>query len=104
MHHVGVVQSGKDVAGAAHVGGELIDFVDAIDDIGNEVWIAQVAYNELVGRRGGKVMNLEVDGANPVPFRFQTLDQVSADEPTGTVDEDSLHSHSLPQGVPKQPV
>ena len=31
VHHVGIVLAGEDVTGAAHIGGELVDLVKAVD-------------------------------------------------------------------------
>ena len=43
--------AGEDVAGASHVGGELVDLVEpAVDDVGRSK-VAQIADDEVIGRR-----------------------------------------------------
>ena len=52
VHDVGVMLAGENIAGAAHVGGKLIDLVKtAIDHMPHEIRIAQVADHEVVGLR-----------------------------------------------------
>ena len=42
--------AGEDVAGAAHIGGELIDLVEAaVDNSAAKAWFAQVADEKVVG-------------------------------------------------------
>ena len=56
VHDVGVVLAGEDVAGAAHVGGELIDLVEApIDDGATERLVAQIADDEIIGLGFGSI-------------------------------------------------
>jgi hypothetical protein len=50
MHEARVVLAGEDVAGAAHIGGELIDLVEAaVDNSAAKAWFAQVADEKVVG-------------------------------------------------------
>jgi hypothetical protein len=46
----------------------LVDFLDTIDNVSYQDWIAKVTDYELVGRRSGIFVKLEVHGADPVPF------------------------------------
>ena len=41
--------SGKDVTGASHVRGELVDVVDILNDAGDNAVVTQVADDELNG-------------------------------------------------------
>ena len=50
MHQIGVVLAGKDVTGAAHIRGELINFIkSAVDDSAAEAGIPQIANDEIIG-------------------------------------------------------
>ena len=71
VHDVGIVLAGEDVAGAAHVGGELVDLVEApIDRLAAQTSrIAQVADEEIVGLGLGELGILEVDAADPEALR-----------------------------------
>ena len=42
-------------------------------------------------------MGLEVDGADPEAFCFESFDEVAADEATGAVDEDAGHREKCPK-------
>jgi hypothetical protein len=96
--NIGVVLAGEDVAGTAHVGRQLVDLLDTLDDGPDDVWIAQIAEDELVGGRGGEIVRLEIDGANPVVFGFETFNEVAADEATGSIDENAFHGfHKCPK-------
>jgi len=65
VHHGRVVFAGEDVSGAAHVGRELIHFVDSLDGIARNLLIAKVAY-----------MNSSAGGsANSWRFRSTTRTQ-----------------------------
>ena len=90
MHYAGVVLTGEDVAGAAHVSGELIDFVDVLDHGASEILVAQIAENELVGVCGAVFMLFDIDATDPKAFGFESFDEVAADEATGAVHENSF--------------
>ena len=51
VHDIGIVLSGKDVSGPAHVGGKLVDLIDPIHHIRYQPLIAQVSHDELIGWR-----------------------------------------------------
>jgi len=72
MHHVGIMQSGEDVA-ARHVGSKLVDLFDTVDHIDHQGLIAQVADDEFVGGRSRILMKLEVYGTDPIAFAFNRL-------------------------------
>ena len=68
MHHVGVMLAGKNIAGAAHIGGELIDFVEAaVDDSAAKALISQIADHEIIGFSLGKFLKFQVHAAHPEP-------------------------------------
>ena len=84
MHQVGVVLAGKDVAGAAHVGGKLIDLVEAaVDNCPTKALIPQVAHYEIIGFRLREFMKFQVQPAYPEPVALQSSDKMAADEPAG---------------------
>ena len=88
MHDVGVVLAGEDVAGAAHVGGELVDLVEApIDDGVAESGVAQVADDEVVGLGLGELGEFQVHAADPEAFMLEAAHQVAADEASRAADQ-----------------
>ena len=92
MHHVGVVLTGEDIAGATHVGRELIDLVEAaIDDGATKTLVPQVADHEIVGFGLREFVKFQVDAANPKPVTLQPLDKMAADETTGPADQGTFH-------------
>ncbi len=96
MHDVGVMIAGEDVAGAAHVRGQLIDFVKAAVHRRAAIdRIAQVGGNEIVGFGRRKIREFQVNGADPETFAFQPLDQVRTDKPTATANQRRLHLLAL---------
>jgi hypothetical protein len=91
MHDARVMLSGEYVTGAAHVGGELVDFIDALEDLAGEALIAKIAENKFVGGRLGEFMAFDIDGAYPEALLFQPFYQVSPDKSAGSVDQNSFH-------------
>ena len=51
VHHSRIMFSGKDIPCPAHLGCQLINFVDALDCLPNDIGIAQITHNEFVNRR-----------------------------------------------------
>ena len=97
MHDVGVVLAGEDVSRAAHIGGELVDFVESLSTTARQTrLIAQVADDEVVGLGFGVFVEFEIDAAHPESFALQSFDQVAADEAAG-----SAHNCSLLHLIPR---
>jgi hypothetical protein len=64
VHHVGVIVAGEDAAGTAHVGGELVDVVEAlVKDLAADRLVAQVADDELISRARGELMVFQIYAA-----------------------------------------
>jgi hypothetical protein len=93
VHDLRVVFAGEDMVGTTHIGGELIDLIDVPNDVGNQRLVTQIAVNELVGWRPGKLVQLQMDGPDPVSFLLQPFDGMSTDEATGTIDQHPFRSH-----------
>ena len=73
--------AGEDVAGAAHVGRELVDLGEAaIDDAATFDGIAKIGDDEIVGRRRRELGKLEIDGTNPKSLGLEALNQMRSDE------------------------
>ena len=87
-----VMISGKDIAGAAHIGGKLIHLVDAVEHLAREDRIAQIAAKKLIGRGRAKFVLFDIDAAHPKPLGAQPLDQVAADEAACPVNQNSFHN------------
>src|SRR4051812_44501173 len=85
VHDGGVVLTGEDVAGPAHVRGELIDVVDAAHDLRYDGGIPEVRLDELVNGGCRELVLLHVDASDPMPFGPEPPNQVAADEPTGAI-------------------
>jgi hypothetical protein len=74
----------EDIAGAAHIGGKLVDFVErAIDRRPAEILLPEVADDEIVGLAVAELRKFQVDPANPEPFLLQAADEMAADESAG---------------------
>ena len=74
----------KDIAGASHIGGKLVDFVErAIDRRPAEILLPQVADDEIVGFAVAELGKFQVDPADPESLPLQTADEMAADEPAG---------------------
>ncbi len=65
MHDSRVVFAGEYVSCASHVRRELIYFVDSLDHITRDPLVPEIADDEFIRRRLGKLMPFEVDSANP---------------------------------------
>ena len=92
MHDVGVVFAGKDKAGPAHIGGELIGLVKfPIDHLTAKVGVAQIADGKVVGLALGIFMKFQIDAAHPEPIPLQPLDQMPADKAAGAADQCRFH-------------
>ena len=88
VHHVGVVLAGEDVTGAAHIGGQLIDLVEAaVDGFTAHGRVAQVADDEVIGHGFAEARILQVHAAHPKAFLFQSLNEVAPDEAARTADQ-----------------
>src|SRR6185503_9183367 len=81
----------RDVAHAAHVGGERVDVIDAGSRGARVRRLAQIEDEELVGGRALVLGALDVDAADPVPLAFQIADEMMADESAGAGDEYPRH-------------
>src|SRR5690606_34288333 len=105
VHDVGVVVAGEDVAGPAHVGGELVHLVDggaagdAVEEGGTDAGVAEVAEDEVVGGVVAELVALEVDAADPVALGLEAVDEVAADEASGAADDGGSHSLSRSWGM-----
>jgi hypothetical protein len=85
MHDVGVVLAGEDVTRAAHVGGQLVNFVEAaIDRRLAELHLSQIANDEVVGLGFAEAWVFQVDATYPNAYPLQPLDEVAADEASRT--------------------
>ena len=72
MHHVGVVLTGKDVAGSSHVGSKLINFVKPpIDHLPHEIWIAKIPMTKSSASVSLKRGNLRSVPRTQKPSRFK---------------------------------
>jgi len=73
------VLSGKQVAGAAHIGRQLIYLIVPMSNkLPYEPLVAQIADDKFVGRALAKLGLLEVYRDHSVPFALQTLYEVSS--------------------------
>ena len=82
----------REHPGAAHVCGQLIDLVEAaINDLTHLLLITKICQNKIVCRRFVVPMCLEVHTTDPITFALEALDEVSADESTGTTNQCCFH-------------
>src|SRR3984957_10206756 len=86
----------EDVTGAAHVGGELVDFVEfAIDDGRTNGLLAQIAHDEIVGFGFRELRKFEIDAADPEAFALKPFNDVAGDETAGAADKCRSHELTL---------
>jgi hypothetical protein len=89
------VLAGKDIARAAHIGGKLVNFIEAaVHDGGAKPLIAQIANGEIVGHSGGKLGELKVYAADPEAFLLEAPDQMGPNETTSTANKRRAHQSS----------
>jgi len=93
-------QERGDVADAAHIGSQVVDFINVARDCETVFPDAQIADLEIVGRGLFVFGHLDVGAAHPVAIFFQPLDQVVADEPARSGHKNSFlicHCDLLPR-------
>src|SRR5262249_27987993 len=94
VHHVGIVFTGKDVTGSAHISRKLIDLIEAaVDHMSHEVWVTQVADHEIIGLCLAKPRELEIRASHPEAFALEPFDKMVADEPTAPAHQRSFSGH-----------
>ncbi len=79
---------GGDVAYASHVGCEVIDLINAFGRPSALLVVAQVRYDEFIGRRLFVFGTLDVDAAHEMSTSDQILDEMMPDEPACARDQD----------------
>src|ERR1019366_2118889 len=84
VHDYSIMLPGEDVPGTAHIRGQLINFVHSIYCITSDVLIPEISDDEFIRWALSEFVVLHVDASYPKAFRFQSFDQVAADEPTST--------------------
>ena len=90
-HDGGIVATRKHIAGPAHIGGKLINFVKrAIENPANERWIAQVALMELASLARSVARERLIRSNHAFALRSQPPDQMVADKPAPTADQDAF--------------
>ena len=71
MHDIGVILANKHKSGAAHICGQLIDFIkSAIDDVSTEVWIAKIADDKIISFAHRVFVILQINATNPESIRL----------------------------------
>ena len=83
--------AGEDVAGAAHVGGELVDLVDPLD--GRRAQGSGSRRSPTMNSSAGASeysWRLRSTAAHPEAFGLESLDQMAADETTGAVNQNAF--------------
>src|SRR5262249_53000776 len=94
VHHVGVVFAGEDVAGSAHAGCELIDFVEAaVDHLSYKVRTTQVADHEVIGSCLAETREFEISTSDPKALALEPPYKVVTNEATGSTDQRDLSRH-----------
>ena len=84
MQNLGVIVAGEDKAGAAHIGGELVDLVEAaVDHRTTKSLVPEVADREVIGQAFRIARQLQIDPPDPQPLLLQALHQVAANKAAG---------------------
>jgi hypothetical protein len=88
VHHLGVVLSGKDVSGAAHVCGQLIYLVEfPVDHLAAKERISKVTKHEIISLYFPEFGKFQIDTTDPKPIAFQPVNDVAANKPAGAENE-----------------
>jgi len=100
VHDVGVVLAGEDIAGAAHVGRELVDLLEMpVDQALAEPKIPQVTDHEIVGLGHRKFRKLQIGAAHEKALALQPAHQVAADESARPAHQCRFH-RPAPRSIP----
>src|SRR4030042_1093475 len=92
VHHIGIMLSGEDISGTAHICGKLIYLIkETVEHVLAHVLIAKIADNEFIGNSGAELGVFEIDSPYPVPLTLQSDHQVVADKPTGSANKRRFH-------------
>jgi hypothetical protein len=107
VHNIRIIFTNENVSGSPHVGGELIDLIEAaIYDFATESGVTQISEYEVVRFRFGKIWEFKIDPTNPKAIPLQSTDKMAADKPTSATYQSRLHSiplaPALRSNVPKQ--
>jgi hypothetical protein len=88
VHDVGVVLAGENVTRAAHVGCELIDFIEtAVDKMPHKIGVTKVAEYEIIGLRLAEAREFKIGPADPETFALKTTDKVMSDKAASPTDQ-----------------
>jgi hypothetical protein len=88
VHDVGIVLAGENITRAAHVGCELIDFIEtAIDKMPYKVGVTKVAEYEIIGLRLAEAREFKIGPADPKTFALKTTDKVMSDKAASPTDQ-----------------
>ena len=91
--------AGDDQTSTANIRGQLIDLVIlAIEDRSNKILVLQVANGEIIGCGRAETGKFEIDATNPCTLINQTIDEMVADKPARSADQNlfSRTGHCFP--------
>ena len=84
MHHIGVMITGEDIPGTAHICRKLVDLVEgSINDGRNRGRVTEITLNEVIGNGRRVFVVPEIHTANPTSLSLQSVHEVTADKPPG---------------------
>jgi hypothetical protein len=91
VHQVSIVFTGEDVPGSAHVGCELIDFVEpTVEHVSYQVGITKVADHKIIGFSLAEPWEFEVGASHPEALALEPLYQVVPNEAAGPTHQRSF--------------
>jgi hypothetical protein len=82
-----------DVADAAHVRGEIVDLVHAVDRLAAIIHLAQVEEAELIRRAGLVLRVLDIDSSDPITSILEVIDKMEADKAASASDQHRFLGH-----------
>src|SRR5262249_45835591 len=86
--------TGEDVASSAHIGCELVDFIEtAVNHLPHEVGITEITYHEVISFCLTETWEFEIGTSDPKAFPLQPPDKMVTDEATGTADQRNFSGH-----------
>lgn len=85
MHDIGVMLASEYIAGAPHIGCQLVNLGKiTIDHLPAGILITQIADDKIISRRTGKLGIFEIDCPYPRTFILQSFDQVRSYKPAAS--------------------
>jgi hypothetical protein len=93
MHNISVMFAGENVAGAAHIRCQLVNFVEfPVDHRLTQFLVAQIPDDKIIGDRCRKLWKFQIHPADPKVFTFQPSYEMATNKAASSAHERRSHS------------